>query len=120
VGVGINGGNAQVVDGGVGKGSITVQSKPVRMGDQGALFVNICSFVSRAFSNICHRLLIHIDRWKLTKNSDPKIALIPYYHRFFQTELFGFIFPTIVDNRFVNPTIEGKMKPKSSVWKNLW
>jgi len=118
--VGITGGNAQVVDGGVGKGSITVQSKPVRMGDQGALFVNICSFVSRAFSNICHRLLIHIDRWKLTKNSDPKIALIPYYHRFFQTELFGFIFPTIVDNRFVNPTIEGKMKPKSSVWKNLW
>ena len=72
--MGINGGNAQVVDGGVGKGSITVQSKPVRMGDQGALFVNICSFVSRAFSNICHRLLIHIDRWKLTKNSDPKIA----------------------------------------------
>ena len=27
----------------------------------------------------------------------PKIALIPYYHRFSQTELFGFIFRTIVD-----------------------
>jgi hypothetical protein len=26
-----------------------------------------------------------------------KIALIPYYHRFSQTEFFGFIFLTIVD-----------------------
>jgi hypothetical protein len=43
-----------------------------------------------------------VDRWKLTKNSVPKIALIPCYHRFSQTELFGFIFPTIVDNRFVD------------------
>ncbi len=31
----------------------------------------------------------------------PKFALIPYYHRFSQTELFGFIFRAIVDNRFV-------------------
>jgi hypothetical protein len=30
------------------------------------------------------------------------IALIAYYYRFPKTELFGFIFPTIVDNRFVN------------------
>jgi hypothetical protein len=38
----------QVVDGGVGKGSITVQSKPVRMGDQGALFVNIiCELICK-------------------------------------------------------------------------
>jgi hypothetical protein len=45
------------------------------------------------------------DRWKLTFYSVPKIALIPYYHRVSQTELFDFIFPTIVDNRcqsFVN------------------
>jgi hypothetical protein len=38
-----------------------------------------------------------VDRWKLTSYSVPKIALIPYYHRFSQTELFGFIFPTVVD-----------------------
>jgi hypothetical protein len=45
---------------------------------------------------------VYVDRWKLTRKSDPKIALIPYYHRFSQTELFGFIFPSIVDNGFVN------------------
>jgi hypothetical protein len=63
----------------------------------------------------------HVDRWKLTFYSVPKIALIPYYHRVSQTELFGFIFPTIVDNRFVNRfvTTVRKMKPKSSVLENL-
>ena len=32
----------------------------------------------------------------------PKITLIPDYHRFSQPGLFGFIFSTIVDNRFIN------------------
>jgi hypothetical protein len=41
------------------------------------------------------------ERGKPSQES-PKIALIPYYHRFSQTDLFGFIFPTIVDNRFIN------------------
>ena len=45
---------------------------------------------------------LDFDRWKLTFCSVPKIALIPYYHRLSQTELFGFIFPTIVENRFVD------------------
>jgi hypothetical protein len=45
---------------------------------------------------------IQIDRLHPTFGESPKIALIPYYHRFSQTDLFGFIFPTIVDNRFIN------------------
>jgi hypothetical protein len=64
----------------------------------------------------------HVDRWKLTFYSVPKIALIPYYHTVSQTELFGFIFPTIVDNRFVNRFVNDSREneTKSSVWENLW
>jgi hypothetical protein len=52
-----------------------------------------------------------IDRWKLTKNSGPKIAIIPYYRRFSQTELFGFIFSTMVDQyRFANDSRENETK----------
>jgi hypothetical protein len=44
--------------------------------------------------------IFHFDRWKLTFYSVPKIALIPCYHRFCQTELFGFIFPRNLKGRF--------------------
>ncbi len=36
----------------------------------------------------------------------PKISLIPYHHRFSPNELFGFIFPTIIDNHFVNHVVK--------------
>ena len=57
----------------------------------------------------------HIDHWKLTKISDPKIALIPYHHRFSPNELFGFIFLLLLtmDLSIVLLKTVGKMKPKS-------
>ncbi len=49
-------------------------------------YIYICIFLS---------IYPYTESWKLTKIQN-KIALIPYHHRFSQTELFGFIFPTIV------------------------
>ncbi len=50
----------------------------------------------------CSRSLLFFDRWKLTKISDPKIALMSDLPQVFTNRAVWFLSPTIVDNRFVN------------------
>ena len=58
----------------------------------------LCQLLGLIVSLVCLVWCVaEVDRWKLTSYSVPKIALIPYYHRFSQTELVGFIFRSIVD-----------------------
>jgi hypothetical protein len=46
----------------------------------------------------------------------PKMAHIPCYRRFSQTDLFGFIFPTIVDNRFINRFANDSKKNETNTY----
>jgi hypothetical protein len=55
----------------------------------------------------------YIDRRKLTKNSDPKIALMSNLPQGFTNRTVWFIFPTIVDKSIVNDS--GENEPNDSV-----
>ena len=61
-----------------------------------------------------HTYSAYIDRWKPTFYWVPKIALIPYYRRFSQTDLFEFIFFTIVDNRIINSLVNDRTENETN------